>query len=188
MAEANVRIADVADAQEIAAIYAPIVAATAISFEIDPPSVDEMAERIARTLRTHPWLVAERGGSVIGYAYAASHRDRAAYRWSVDVTVYVSEGARRTGVGRDIYGALMGVLRRQGFRSAFAGIALPNPGSVALHQALGFEPLGVYRQVGFKLGGWLDVGWWRLGLSDDPGPPKEPTAFSELRAQHGFRL
>jgi L-amino acid N-acyltransferase YncA len=175
-----VRTASTADAAAIAAIYAPIVRETAISFEIEPPTAAEMAGRIETTLAAHPWLVAEAAGFVAGYAYAAAHQARGAYRWSVNTTVYVAEGRRGAGVGRTLYGSLIPILRRQGFRSAFAGIALPNEASVALHQAMGFEALGVYRDVGFKFGRWHDVGWWRLALSDADAPPSEPIAFPLL--------
>ncbi|HZZ35154.1 MAG TPA: arsinothricin resistance N-acetyltransferase ArsN1 family B [Caulobacteraceae bacterium] len=175
-----VRTARIADAAAVAAIYAPIVRETAISFEIEPPTAAEIAGRIETTLATHPWLVAEADGMVAGYAYASPHQARGAYRWSVNTTVYVAEGRRGAGVGRTLYGSLIPTLRRQGFRSAFAGIALPNEASVALHEAVGFEALGVYREVGFKFSRWHDVGWWRLGLSDDDRAPAEPTAFSAL--------
>jgi L-amino acid N-acyltransferase YncA len=178
--ETMVRVAETADAPAFAAIYAPIVTDTVISFETEPPSPEEMAGRIARTLADYPWLAAVRDGQVAGYAYASQHRSRAAYRWSVDVTVYVAEPARRCGVGAVLYTALNDILRRQGFRSAFAGIALPNPGSIGLHEAMGFEPVGVYRDVGFKLGAWRDVGWWRLGLSAGDETPIEPVAFRDL--------
>ncbi len=179
----TIRIARPADAAAITAIYAPIVRDTAISFETEPPAVPEMAARVTATLEDYPWLVATSGGDFAGYAYAGRHRARAAYRWSVDVTVYVAEAARRSGVGTALYRELMAILRRQGFRAAFAGIALPNPASVALHEAVGFEPVGIYRDVGFKLGRWRDVGWWRLALDDGPGPPAEPVPFSRLAGQ-----
>jgi len=178
----NIRVAQPSDGEAIAAIYAPIVRDTAISFEVDPPTPQEMAQRIAATLATHPWLVAEQDGQVIGYAYAAKHRDRAAYRWSVDVTVYIGAQARRGGVGRALYQKLIAVLRRQGFHAAFAGIALPNDASVGLHEAVGFTPIGTYKHVGFKLGQWRDTGWWRLSLSDPSGAPAEPIAFADLSA------
>ena len=174
------------DAGAIAAIYAPIVRETAISFETEPPSPDAMAARIEGVLKSHPWLVATRGGEVAGYAYAGEHAQRAAYRWSVNVTAYLAETARRQGVGRKLYGALIPILRAQSFRSAFAGIALPNAASVGLHEAVGFERLGVYRDVGFKLGRWHDVGYWRLALADDGGPPPEPVAFADFRRTPGF--
>lgn len=182
----SLRPAEPRDAEAIADIYAPVVRDTAISFETEPPSAAVMAERIENTLQQRPWLVATDGDEVLGYAYASEHRQRAAYRWSVDVTAYIAESARRRGVGRRLYGALIPMLRAQGFRSAFAGIALPNDASVGLHEAVGFEALGVYRDVGFKLGAWRDVGWWSLRLADDDAPPTQPTSFYELSKTSGF--
>ncbi len=177
----SLRPASPSDGSAFAAIYGPIVRDTAISFETEPPSAEVMAERVARLLPTHPWIVAEWDGRILGYAYAGPHRERPAYRWSVDVTPYVHEDARGQGVGRALYGALIAILGLQGFRSAFAGIALPNPQSIGLHQAMGFEPVGTYRDVGFKFGRWRDVSWWRLGLSQAEGLPAEPVPFDELR-------
>jgi L-amino acid N-acyltransferase YncA len=157
----QIRSATTNDAAAIQAIYAPIVTNTAISFEEVPPTVDEMAQRIQTTLQSHPYLVAERGGYLVGYAYAGRHQVRAAYRWSVEVTAYVAEDARRSGVGRALYAQLLPTLAERGLHAAFAGITLPNAASVGLHEAMGFEPLGVYREVGFKFGQWLDVGWWQ---------------------------
>lgn len=178
----RVRAARKDDAAAVAAIYAPYVRDTAVSFEVEPPAPDTMAQRIAGTLRTHPWLVAEngKGGEVVGYAYAGKHRERAAYRWSVDTTIYIGHHQRRGGVGRVLYGALLEVLRRQGFRSAFAEIVLPNLGSVRLHEVMGFEPIGVHRDVGFKLGRWQDIGYWRLGLASGTAPTSEPVSFIEF--------
>ena len=180
MSEPKIRIATASDAETVAAIYAPIVRDTTISFEVDAPTPDEMAHRIIATLPIYPWLVAERDGQVIGYAYASRHRDRAAYRWSVDVSAYVDERARRRGVGRALYEKLIAILKRQGFHAAFAGIALPNAPSVGLHEAVGFQRVGIYKDVGFKHGQWRDVGWWRLALSEDTGAPAEPTAFADI--------
>lgn len=153
------------DAAAIAAIYAPIVETTAISFEEVAPDAAEMAGRMAALLPDYPWVVALRAGSVAGFAYAAPHRARAAYRTSVDVTVYVDGAARRSGTGRALYAALLARLRADGRHRAYAGIALPNAGSVRLHEATGFRPVGVYRQVGYKLGRWHDVGWWERDLT-----------------------
>jgi phosphinothricin acetyltransferase len=180
MFEGTIRICSVADADAVAAIYAPIVRDTVISFEVDPPTSREMARRIAATLQTHPWLVAEQEGRVVGYAYAGQHRDRSAYRWSVDVTAYVAANSRRYGVGRALYERLIGILQRQGFHAAFAGIALPNAASIGLHEAVGFRPVGIYKEVGFKQGQWRDVEWWRLSLSNDMGAPAEPIPFAGL--------
>ena len=161
------------DAGPCAAIYAPYVRDTPISLEETPPTPTEIAERIETTARTHPWLVAEEADEVIGYAYATRHRERACYRWATDVTVYVSEHRQRKGVGRALYQTLFELLVKQGFRIACAGITLPNEASVGLHESLGFQPVGTYRRIGWKLGAWHDVGWWQLPLSDHDGAPTE---------------
>ena len=174
-----IRHADPArDAAACAAIYAPFVDGSAVSFEERPPTEAEMAERIAAYAERYQWLIAERDGAVAGFAYAAPHRARAAYRWSVEVSVYVHAEHRRRGVGRDLYDALLPLLQSQGLTLALAGITLPNDASVALHEAVGFEPIGVYRGIGFKAGAWRDVGWWQCRLAEpgpgapaDPGPP-----------------
>ena len=173
----TIRTAAPADAEAITAIYAPIVANTSISFELAPPSVDEMRGRIVKTLAELPWLVSEdTTGSVNGYVYASKHRERPAYQWSVDVTAYVREDARGQGVGSRLYQALFAELVNLGYFQAFAGIALPNDASVALHESVGFQSIGVYRKVGFKLGAWHDVGWWQKELRS-PTEPVDPTAF-----------
>lgn len=176
MEELSIRDADPArDAAGCAAIYAPCVLERATSFEETAPDEREMADRIARISITHPWLVAERGGELLGYSYACRHRERPAYRWSADVSVYVDEGQWRQGVGRRLYEDLFERLRGQGFRMACAGITLPNVSSVALHERLGFAPVGVYRRIGWKAGAWRDVGWWQLKLiAEDRVPPAEP--------------
>ncbi len=151
------------DAAACGAIYAPYVEATPISFEERPPAVAEMAERIEGVVATHPWLVAVDGGAV-GYAYGCSFRDRPAYRWTVEVTVYVAVDRHGEGIGTALYEALFGRLRRQRFQVAFAGITLPNPGSVALHERLGFAEAGISPRIGWKQGSWHDVSWWQLEL------------------------
>jgi L-amino acid N-acyltransferase YncA len=162
------------DAVACAAIYSPYVRDGVASFELEPPTEEEMARRIATMSTTHPWLVAERDGRVAGYAYASPHHARAAYRWAADVAVYVDASSQRRGVGRELYGALLALLARQRLQIACAGITLPNPASVALHEALGFAPVGVYRAIGFKAGAWHDVGWWqrRLQPATDGAPPE----------------
>lgn len=163
------------DGAPCAAIYRHFVLDTAVSFEDEPPSEADMGRRILATSACYPWLVAEVDGAVAGYAYASAHRERAAYRWAADVAVYVSEAVQRRGVGRALYEALLELLGLQGVQIACAGIALPNEASVGLHEALGFEPVGVYRRIGWKAGAWQDVGWWQLELrpATDEGPPPE---------------
>lgn len=179
----NVRVASAADAEAIQAIYAPMVLGTAISFEELPPSVEEMRGRILAPLETYPYLVAEQEGAVIGYAYASQHRARAAYRWAVDVTVYIAESARRKGVGRPLYEALLPILKGIGYRSVYAGIALPNESSVGLHERIGFRHIGTFPQVGYKHGAWHDVGYWLLDQGDRSVLPLEPIRFPEYLSE-----
>ena len=164
------------DAAACAAIYAPSVTTGVASLEERAPEAREFADRIRIISRDFPWLVAEIGDQVVGYAYASRHHDRASYRWSADVTLYISDAHHRQGVGRALYAALLELIRRQGLYEACAGITLPNDASVALHEAFGFTLVGVYRNIGFKLGRWRSVGWWQLTLRDhDPGrAPAEP--------------
>lgn len=177
-----------ADAQACADIYAPFVRDTAVSFEEEPPTAGEFARRIEEVSRSHPWLLAERDGEPAGFAYAAPHHSRAAYRWAADVAVYVAGRHQRRGVGRELYLGLFELLRRQGLHSACAGITLPNEASVALHEGLGFAPVGVYRAIGWKAGAWRDVGWWQLELVDrGPGAPAEPSAPARLDKANGGR-
>jgi L-amino acid N-acyltransferase YncA len=156
-----IRPVEECDAARCAEIYAPFVADNWVSFELDPPGEDEMASRIADFGASHGWLVAEVDGHVAGYAYGSPHRPRPAYASSCDVAVYVDPAHSRRGIGRALYAALLPLLASKGFHAAFAGIALPNEPSIALHEAMGFTPVGVYREVGWKLGGWRDVGWWQ---------------------------
>ena len=157
----RIRAALPEDAARCAQIYAPFVTDSWVSFELTPPDSAEMAARIASHGATHGWLVAEIDGRVAGYAYGSPHRTREAYASSCDVAIYVDPAFARTGIGRALYAQLLPALKQRGYHAAFAAIALPNPGSVALHEAMGFAPLGIYREVGWKLGGWRDVGWWQ---------------------------
>jgi L-amino acid N-acyltransferase YncA len=181
----TIRPARRADADAIAAVYAPYVTATVVSFETDPPDGDEMARRMSARISGRPllpWLVAERDGRVTGYAYASRHRARAAYRWGADVSAYLEDGERGRGTGKALYGELLPVLHELGYTGAYAGITLPNPASVALHEAIGFTLVGIYRHVGYKLGSWHDVGWWQRALIDPlPDAPAEPRAWDPPR-------
>lgn len=177
---AVIRLAREDDAAAMAEIYAPSVTGAVVSFETEPPDADEMRRRLAHTMPRHPWLVYEAAGKVLGYAYASTHHERAAYRWSVNVSVYVDAGSRRSGVGRGLYTSLLAILMAQGYVNAYAGITLPNPGSVGLHEALGFEPLVVYRNVGYKCGAWHDVGWWERTLTAHGAAPPEPVDVTTL--------
>jgi L-amino acid N-acyltransferase YncA len=190
----RIRIADpVRDAGQVAAIYAPSVVSSVASFELRPPDAAEMATRISATIAWSPWLVAvvpsvssddlAGGDHVAGYAYATRHRERAGYRWAVDLSVYVAADRQGQGIGSCLYAALLPILRLQGFQHAYAGITPPNPGSFALHEAIGMTPVGTYQHVGYKLGAWWSVAW--LGMSLQPGlpdPPAEPIPLPDLLA------
>lgn len=171
------------DEAAVAAIYAPNVTDSVASFEAVPPDAAEMRQRIDATTAAFPWLVCERGGEMLGYVYASAHNARAAYQWSVNVTVYIDARARRAGVGRALYVSLFALLRLQGFYNAYGGITLPNAGSVGLHEALGFRLVGIYREVGYKFGAWHDVGWWGLALQ--PKPNAEPSTPLTPAAMQG---
>ena len=175
-----IRIARPEDAGVVTKIYAPYCLETAISFETEAPSEREMAGRITNTLEVLPWLVLEDENDIRGYAYSSSHRERAAYRWSVDASAYVHPHVHRKGVGRALYTSLFEILRLQGFYRVHAGITLPNEASVGLHRAMGFEPIGIYRSVGYKMGRWHDVGWYQLCLNEGE-EPAEPVPFSKFR-------
>jgi phosphinothricin acetyltransferase len=176
----TIRLARESDGDALAAIYRPVVAATPASFELVPPDGAEMARRIRDTLPAYPWLVCEVDGRVAGYAYGMRHRARPAYRWSAEVSVYIDAAHRRGGIGRGLYTSLFAILGAQGYCTAFAGITLPNPGSVALHEALGFEPIGVFRRIGHKFGQWHDVGWWQRPLREYGAEPTEPVPVTTL--------
>lgn len=168
------REATAADAAACAAIYAPYVTDTAITFETEPPASAEMARRIETSRATHAWLVLEQDGRVVGYAYGGRFAARPAYRWSCEVSVYLELGRRRTGAGRALYEALFARLAERGYRTAAAGMTLPNEASEGLHRALGFQPVGVYRGIGYKLGAWHDVAWSQRPLASGDGQPAEP--------------
>ena len=169
----EIRAARTSDAAAIRDIYAPFVEATAVTFETEVPSLDVYEAALADPL--YPWLVLDRAGDVIGYVKASRFHDRPAYAWSVEVAVYLAEGARGSGAGKRLVTAMLDELRDQGYANAFAGIALPNPASVGLFESLGFERCARHKNVGYKLGAWHDVGWWQRALGPYPdSPPRVP--------------
>jgi phosphinothricin acetyltransferase len=178
---AEIRLALPQDAPAITAIYAPFCTETAVSFEMVAPPVEEMAQRIRNITERLPWLVLEQEGQIGGYVYASPHRERAAYQWSVDVTAYIAPDFRRKGVGRALYTTLFNMLVQQGYYKAYAGITLPNPASVGLHEALGFELVGVYHGVGYKLGAWHDVAWYALTLQSQQAAPGSRLSIQEVQ-------
>ena len=172
-----IRVAKEFDAEAIQRIYAPIVAHTPISFEIEVPSVKEIKDRMKNILLQYPWLVYELRGKVVGYVYASSYRSRVAYQWTAEVTVYVDEEFYGKGIGKSLYQALFEILRKQGYRTAVGGITLPNPGSVAIHESLGFKKVADFKSLGYKQGQWHDVGFWQLELQPYIVDPPVPVPF-----------
>src|SRR5690349_17840892 len=174
------RTATTADARDILDIYAPFVLSTAISFENELPSLGQMEKRIQSCLEKFPWVVISNEGKIAGYAYASRHREREAYQWSCETSVYVHENYRGKGIAAELYRVLLEILKLQGFRTAYAGITLPNEASVRLHEKCGFAQFAFYENVGFKLNRWQNVGWWRLRLNEFSPEPAPPLEFSLL--------
>jgi phosphinothricin acetyltransferase len=187
-----IRIAHAADAEAIHAIYAPTIAHTAITFETALPGADAMRERILTRLKQYPWLVWEDAGEVLAYAYATRFRERAAYDWIAETSIYVHENARRRGIARKLYATLLDVMRLQGINQAVGVITMPGEVSVALHETMGFAPAGIWRKAGYKLGQWWDVGVWQKELQAPIVPPTAIIPFPMLEStslhavlQHG---
>ncbi|SEW24278.1 GNAT family N-acetyltransferase [Natrinema salifodinae] len=180
--DARIRVATPADAAAVRDIYAPFCESTAVTFEETPPAESEMAERIESTLDEHPWLVCEFDGAVVGYAYAGPLRKRRAYEWVVELSVYVAESARQSGVGRALYESLFAVLERQGIRDAYAVTTVPNPETERFHESMGFERLVDFPAIGYTQDDWQDVAWWRRPLAEKSETPDRPRPFRAVRA------
>ncbi len=174
------RLATPADAKDILNIYAPYIKNTSFTFETEVPSVEEFAERIKTYLLNWPWLVWEIDGVIAGYAYATRHRERTAYQWCTESSVYIHNDFQRAGIAKALYTSLFEILKKQGFRNVYAVINLPNDKSVMLHEKLGFTHFATYEKVGYKLGKWKNVGWWRLIINEFDDEPVAPIHFSEL--------
>ena len=196
---ATMRLATPDDAAAVRDIYAPFARETPITFEEEPPSVAAVRDRIESRLRRYPWLICERGGEVAGYAAAGELRSMAAYDWTVELSVYVADGHRRAGVGQGLYTSLLAALDRQGFRSAYAAVTVPNPGSDRLHESLGFDRVGEFPNAGYSQGEWRDVRWWYRPVGDPspesdpagrrkpPSDPDPPLSLSESREEPGWK-
>ena len=182
----HIRLATPDDGAAFAEIYRPAVVGSPTSFEIEPPDASEMSRRVTVALERFPWLAFDDGRVARGYAYAGTHRARPAYQWSAEVSAYVHEDARRRGVARALYTSLFALLRALGYANAYAGITLPNPASVGLHEALGFRPVGVFHNVGYKLGRWHDVGWWERPLGELSPSMDSPRPIRDLLGTDAF--
>ena len=183
-----IRIAQPRDAKAIAAIYRPYVEKTAITFEEIPPDPQEIAAKIAKVGATFPFLVFDEGTEILGYAYATRYRERAAYRWSLEDSVYVREDAVGRGIGKALLAALLELLRELGYVKVYAVITPPNPASIVLHERLGFAPLGRFADTAFKLDAWQAIDWMELTLREPPDMPEEPIAFPEFARARPERL
>jgi phosphinothricin acetyltransferase len=182
----RVRLATPADGAACAAIYGPYVRDTAISFETTPPTADDMAGRIVRTIERTPWVVVEVDGVVRAYAYGTRHRERAAYDWTVETTVYVDREFAQRGLGRAAMTAVVSVLRLQGAHLLVAGVTLPNPGSVRLHESLGYRPIGEFEAIGWKFGAWHGVAWFALELGPRDAAPGPFVPLLQLAGSPGL--
>jgi len=182
-----IRLARDEDAAAIHAIYAPSVSDGVATFETELPGVDAMRERLRARLQHYPWLVWEDAGEVLAYAYAGRFRERAAYDWIAETSIYVRADAQRRGIARRLYGVLLDVMRLQGLTQAVGVITLPGTASVAMHEAMGFTPAGVWRQCGYKLGQWWDVGVWQKELQPAATPPQAATPFKTLTDTRALR-
>lgn len=175
-----IRFAMVEDAEAILCIYEKYVKHTALSFETEVPTVKEFQDRMKKIQQQFPYLVCEIDGKVVGYAYASKHRERAAYQWSADLSIYIDEAYHRMHIATQLYDNLIGLLKKQGYYTAFAGVTCPNPNSEAFHEAYGFDTVGTFRNVGYKLGQWRDVKWYALQLADYQVDPETPKAIDEI--------
>lgn len=174
---ATIRMATVADAREVLAIYAPVVRETAISYETEVPDEAEIARRIASTLEAYPWLACEIDGRFAGYAYASRFRARTAYQWTAETTVYVADWARKRGVARGLYTSLLECCRVIGHRTAVGVIGLPNEPSVRFHLAMGFVEVGVFHRCGYKFNQWQDAGWYERAIGKYELEPAVPPSL-----------
>jgi phosphinothricin acetyltransferase len=175
-----IRLAKPSDAAAMLEIYAPYVVNTSITFETEIPSIAEFEHRIGSYMENYPWLVFESQNELAGYAYASRYRDRTGYQWSVECSVYIHDKYHRSGIGKALYEALFAILKKQGFRTVYAVINLPNPESVKFHETCGFTWFANYENVGYKLGKWKTVGWWKLIVNEFSDEPPAPILFSKL--------
>lgn len=183
-----IRLVQESDVEQMLAIYAPFIQETPTTFELEVPTIEQFQQRIHIILEHAPWLVCEIEGEILGYAYASQHRQRAAYQWSVESSVYVGDKFRRKGVGIALYTSLFQLLQLQGFYNVYAGITLPNLASVTLHENLGFSQIGIYDLVGYKLGKWHNVGWWQLSLQSERSIPVSPLSLGKVQNSSQWQI
>lgn len=174
-----IRVIKREDIDRVLHIYKPYILETASTFELEPPELGVFRERVLKTLENYPWLVFEEQGIIKGYCYAGPHRSRPAYQWSVESSVYIDKLYQGQSIGKRLYEKMLSLLKKQGFANVYAGITLPNDPSVAFHRSFGFQKIGTYEKVGYKMDQWRDVAWFVLRLTEDSSP-KPPIPFSKL--------
>ena len=179
----RIRLATINDAKEIRDIYAPNILNASISFETELPSFEEMQSRIQTILQKYPWIVCEVDEKIAGYVYASKHRDREAYQWSCECSIYMNNDFKGKGIGKELYQLLFQILKLQGFRNVYAGITLPNEGSISIHEKCGFKHVATYENIGYKFDNWHSVGWWKLQINDYDLQPPPPLKISELNSE-----
>lgn len=175
-----IRFAKTEDAEVILGIYEEYIKNTAVTFEIEVPTIAAFRERMERIMGQFPWLVCEVDGVIAGYAYASKHGERAAYRWSADLSVYINEAYHRNHIATELYSAVIGLLQKQGYFTVYAGVSTPNPKSEAFHTAYGFRNLGEFKNVGYKLGEWRGVAWYELPIAEYVEEPAEPKKIGDI--------
>lgn len=186
MNNAEIRLAVAEDAEQLAGIYAPAVTESATSFEIVAPDGAEMLNRMSAIAERYPWLVADDGGTVMGYAYGSTHRARYAYQWSAEVSAYVHRDHHRKGIGRALYESLFAILALQGYRTAFAGLTLPNEASEEFHKSLGFSVVGVFHNIGYKNNAWHDTLWFERQLAPYETEVRQPMTMADAQREPAF--
>ena len=182
-----IRLATEDDCVSLLEVYEEFISNTAVTFEVEVPSVSEFGKRITKVLEKHPWLVCEINREIVGYAYASKHRERAAYQWSVDVTVYINPKYHRMHIATALYTTLIGLLKEQGYYSAYAGVALPNIKSEGFHEYFGFKSVEVFHNVGYKFDEWRDVKWFELTILEHTKNPTVPKTINEIKDTQEFK-
>lgn len=184
----EIKLIDETDANDVLAIYKYYVEHTYISFEYEAPSIEEFTQRIQVNTEKYPWLVCLYKNKIIGFAYGSTHRYRTAYQWSPESTIYLAVDFHTKGIGRILYNTLFEILKIQGYFNVFAGIALPNNNSIGFHQAMGFEEIGIFKNVGYKHGNWHDTHWFQLSLNEHTLEPKNPIELKEVLLKDEFAI
>ena len=175
-----IRLAKPTDSAAMLDIYSPYIENTSLTFETITPSIPDFTQRIENYLQLTPWLVADKDGKVAGFAYASKYRDRTAYQWSIECSIYVHDDFLHTGIGTELYSTLFRILKHQGFTTVYAVINLPNEPSVEFHEKMSFRHFATFEKVGFKLGQWKNVGWWQLQLNEYENEPYAPIHLKDL--------